>query len=345
MSSEHVRLAAVLVAVVTALGAIALPATALAVPGRLVLLVAALLCGVVAVAVRENGEGPSTPPGPPAVMPAPVAGLVPDGTTLDTSPVATAPDAGSVATAPATTQVSIAPAVSTVATAPDPSPVATAPDLSPVANAPDASPVAPAQQTSPVAPAQQTSRVAPAQQTSRVARAQQTSPDRAGRLGSVTLGECPDGTAATADPVEGIAVLGRGALARAVFAALVDQLDRALRAAPGLGQAELRVAADTAVVGGRRVRPGMSPGTAAASVVSADGVVLATVVLAAGLSAAPIAWGTVVDVTRHGCRVRHRAHPDDPGREVRPILPLLEPPLEPPSGDGGRPVVVGRPGA
>ncbi len=160
----------------------------------------------------------------------------------------------------------------------------------------------------------------------------------------LVLGRRPDGTAVEVAERSHVVVVGRGALAAAVFRGIVDQLGLAAgdaRAAGSAGDAgaagaagaagdvgaagaaELRTAAAPGLLRGAEgpMRP-LPPDTAAAVRVQEDGRPRGTVVLVPGLGAAPRRWDVTVEVTRYGCSVRR--HGDQHATTVSPALPVLQ---------------------
>lgn len=146
--------------------------------------------------------------------------------------------------------------------------------------------------------------------------------DRA-RHRSVVAGHTVDGAPVTLDATAGILVVGRGALAVAVFRGLAGALhadpdaDEELRAARA---DDVTVPADGPSTGGP-----MPSGTAVAVVVDGGGSRIASVVLVPDLGRRPRGPCATIDVTRYGCRLR--SDPDSVvGVQLAPVLPPLGPP-------------------
>ncbi|MCA5923057.1 hypothetical protein [Curtobacterium oceanosedimentum] len=139
----------------------------------------------------------------------------------------------------------------------------------------------------------------------------------------LVLGRRPDGTAVEVPERSHVVVVGRGALAAAVFRGIVEQLRLAVGDAGAAGAAELRTAAAPGLLRDAAegpMRP-LPPDTAAAVRVQDDGRPRGTVVLVPGLGAVPRRWDVTVEVTRYGCSVRR--HGDQHATTVSPALPKL----------------------
>lgn len=132
----------------------------------------------------------------------------------------------------------------------------------------------------------------------------------------LVLGRAPDGAAVTAPASARVVVTGRGALATAVFRALVAQLP----SASGVGVT--RTAADAELTRVDAERP-LGDGLAVSVRLHDDGRRAASVVLVPGLGAFPRGWDVAVQVSRHGCVVRRRGRAG-PGTRVAPTLPQLD---------------------
>lgn len=126
---------------------------------------------------------------------------------------------------------------------------------------------------------------------------------------ALPVGSAPDGRPIELDASTGIVVVGRGALAVAVFTALVAELGRCAGAEDEL----------------RSVDPdgsGSADGVAVAVVIDGAGGRTGSVVLVPDLRSTPRQRSPTIDVTRYGCTVRR--DPDDVGSiRVIPALPLL----------------------
>lgn len=132
----------------------------------------------------------------------------------------------------------------------------------------------------------------------------------------LVLGRAPDGAAVTAPASARVVVTGRGALATAVFRALVAQLP----SASDVGIT--RTAADAELTRVDAERP-LGDGLAVSVRLHDDGRRAASVVLVPGLGAFPRGWDVAVQVSRHGCVVRRRGRAE-PGTRVAPTLPQLD---------------------
>ncbi|MGU3408533.1 hypothetical protein ACLBWP_00365 [Microbacterium sp. M1A1_1b] len=147
---------------------------------------------------------------------------------------------------------------------------------------------------------------------------------------SVPVGLEHDGTPVTLDSTAGIVVIGHGALAVAVFSAVVIALARCASAADDVRTAladDLPSPDDGRVLPGpvRRAATGLGPGTAVAVLLDDRGVRIGSVVLVPDLGSVPRQAGPTLDVTRYGCSAR-----PDPrsarGQRIAPALPALERP-------------------
>jgi len=116
-------------------------------------------------------------------------------------------------------------------------------------------------------------------------------------------------------------VIGVGAVAEAVFAAVTAQLE-ALEPPVAVDGAAVRTVTDEGPVpsGPATVRA-LPPGTAVTARIDASGQVDATVVLVPGVHLLPRRWDHLVEVTRHGCR--SQADADPAPSPIEPVLPLL----------------------
>lgn len=158
--------------------------------------------------------------------------------------------------------------------------------------------------------------------------------------GRITLGTEPDGHAVTVDVVgtrTHVVVVGRGAVAHAVFRALAVQVlavagaqGFAVRSAAPHDLAALVGSSGTSSANGtthvaagsvRVLRRDLPEGTA---VVAADpcGPAPLTVVLVPGHGQVPRRWDVAIEVTRYGVTVRRRD--EARGRAVAPALPCLD---------------------
>ncbi|PZF59837.1 hypothetical protein DEJ23_02190 [Curtobacterium sp. MCSS17_008] len=148
---------------------------------------------------------------------------------------------------------------------------------------------------------------------------------------AVVLGRSSDGRpvriAVGAGGTCHVVVVGVGALAEAVFAAVSEQLaDLALHSTLDGAAAPDRVRTATGPRPGPDVSagagvPGLPSGTAVAVRLGPEGEPRTTVVLVPGLHLLPRRWDLLVEVSRHGCRVQ-----DVPGAAptaIEPVLPVL----------------------
>lgn len=158
---------------------------------------------------------------------------------------------------------------------------------------------------------------------------------------TLVLGRGPGGRVLRVDAASHVVVVGVGALAVAVFRGLAEQLravavradeDVRLAVAPGLLDAAVPGSPDpypstlTAIT---RTTGALPSGTSVAVRMDADGRPHGSVVLVAGLGAAPRRQDVTVEVSRYGCSVRR---PDDHAVvRVSPALPVLAP--DPASAD------------
>lgn len=151
-----------------------------------------------------------------------------------------------------------------------------------------------------------------------------------GTPGQVPVGRTGDGRPVTLDATAGIVVIGHGALAVAVFAAMVVALGRCASE-----HDETRTAFsddvpfhddDRPLPGSvRRAGSGLGPGTAVAVLLDARGERIASAVLIPDLGSVPRRAGPTVAVTRYGCTVRTRSG-ETTGERVTPVLPELDHP-------------------
>lgn len=151
------------------------------------------------------------------------------------------------------------------------------------------------------------------------------------RAGTVPVGRGDDGQPVTLDATAGIVVIGHGALAVAVFAAMVVALGRCASEqdeARTVCSDDVRLPDDDRVLPGvvRRAGSGLGSGTAVAVLLDGRGQRVASVVLVPDLGTAPRQDGPTIDVTRYGCTTRSR--PGATGRRVAPVLPELGQPDE-----------------
>ncbi|SBN63677.1 hypothetical protein GA0004736_2615 [Curtobacterium sp. 9128] len=141
--------------------------------------------------------------------------------------------------------------------------------------------------------------------------------------GALHVGRVIGGEPVSIDRLDGVLVVGRGALAAAVFAAVTAGLG-----ATATADQELRVAHGADVVLPELACAPVATlpsGVAVAVLVGADGSRDGSVVLVPDLRSRPRRPCPTIEVTRYGCTLR--SDPDEPvGMALAPVLPGLDPP-------------------
>jgi hypothetical protein len=141
--------------------------------------------------------------------------------------------------------------------------------------------------------------------------------------GALHVGRVIGGGPVSIDRLDGVLVVGRGALAAGVFAAVTAALG-----AMATADQELRVAHGTDVVLPELPCAPVATlpsGVAVAALVGADGSRDGSVVLVPDLRFRPRRPCPTIEVTRYGCTLR--GDPDEPvGMALAPVLPGLDPP-------------------
>lgn len=142
--------------------------------------------------------------------------------------------------------------------------------------------------------------------------------------GALHVGRGIGGEPVSLDRLDGVLVVGHGALAVGVFAAVTAALG-----ATATDDQELRVAHGADVVLPELSCPAaatLPSGVAAAVLVGADGSRGGSVVLVPDLRSRPRGPCPTIEVTRYGCTLR--TDPDAPvGMALAPVLPGLDPPV------------------
>ncbi|WIE74337.1 hypothetical protein [Curtobacterium sp. MCSS17_007] len=166
-------------------------------------------------------------------------------------------------------------------------------------------------------------------------------PEEERRRGVISLGRTADGrpvrVSTGADGTCHLVVVGVGALADAVFAAIATQLTVLDGSAPGGTAVEVREAFGPGVGRGAVTgaeSPALPDGTAVAVRLEPDGGPLLTVVLVPGLHLLPRQWDHLVEVSRHGCRVQDRSGAR--WTTIEPVLPVLTEAADAGRVDAGR---------
>ncbi|MFJ3380968.1 hypothetical protein ACIPJ2_11215 [Curtobacterium sp. NPDC090217] len=141
--------------------------------------------------------------------------------------------------------------------------------------------------------------------------------------GALHVGRVIGGGPVSIDRLDGVLVVGRGALAAGVFAAVTAGLG-----ATATADQELRVAHGADVVLPELACAPVATlpsGFAVAVLVGADGSRDGSVVLVPDLRCRPRRPCPTIEVTRYGCTLR--SDPDEPvGMALAPVLPGLDPP-------------------
>lgn|GEM_PF-4743674 len=141
--------------------------------------------------------------------------------------------------------------------------------------------------------------------------------------GALHVGRVVGGEPVSIDRLDGVLVVGRGALAAGVFAAVTAGLG-----ATATADQELRVAHGADVVLPELACAPVATlpsGVAVAVLVGADGSRDGSVVLVPDLRSRPRRPCPTIEVTRYGCTLR--SDPDEPvGMALAPVLPGLDPP-------------------
>ena len=141
--------------------------------------------------------------------------------------------------------------------------------------------------------------------------------------GALHVGRVVGGEPVSIDRLDGVLVVGRGALAAGVFAAVTAGLG-----ATATADQELRVAHGADVVLPELACAPVATlpsGVAVAVLVGADGSRDGSVVLVPDLRSRPRRPCPTIEVTRYGCTLR--SDPDEPvGMALAPALPGLDPP-------------------
>ncbi len=141
--------------------------------------------------------------------------------------------------------------------------------------------------------------------------------------GALHVGRVIGGEPVSIDPLDGVLVVGRGALAVGVFAAVTAGLG-----ATATTDQELRVAHGADVVLPELASAPVATlpsGVAVAVLVDVDGARTGSVVLVPDLRSRPRERCPTIEVTRYGCTLR--SDPDEPvGLALAPVLPALDPP-------------------
>lgn len=141
--------------------------------------------------------------------------------------------------------------------------------------------------------------------------------------GALHVGRVIGGEPVSIDRLDGVLVVGRGALAVGVFAAVTAGLG-----ATATTDQELRVAHGADVVLPELASAPVATlpsGVAVAVLVDVDGARTGSVVLVPDLRSRPRERCPTIEVTRYGCTLR--SDPDEPvGLALAPVLPALDPP-------------------